>query len=114
MYLVYFRRDSEIQKEQEMLLLKYVKAVKDRIYEAQKQFDNIIGADTGGMRPYWSQQLDNAKNQYSIYEKQLERTKNAEVLNIVIKKVEFWLPVILAVAALSFILIDAVKLAEGN
>lgn len=108
MYLVYFRRDSEIQKEQEVLLLRHVQQVKERMNETQNQLNNIVGADTGGMRSHWSSELNNARNQYSIYERQQERTKKAGILNMAIHKVEFWLPVILAVTALAFILMDAV------
>jgi len=110
-YLIYFRRDFEIQKEQERLLLSHVKKVKDRIDESQSNLEKL-GDDIGGMRPHWATELNNAKTYYSIYENQLNRTKSAGTLNVVLKKVEIWLPVIVSTAALLLMILEAVKLSN--
>lgn len=112
MYLAYFRRDFEIQEEQKRLLLREVERVRNRINECQTHIDNL--GDAGHMRTHWTTELASAKTAYSIYENQLSRTKNAGMLNVALKKVEFWLPVIVSVGALLFIFLDAVKLSKGH
>lgn len=104
MYLTYFCRDYEIQKEQECLLLSGVQKVKARMDEMQVNIDAVINKE-GGIIAHWKAEFDTAKSYYTIYENQLNRTKNAGVLNVVLKKVECWLPVFLAEFALLSILI---------
>lgn len=101
MYLAYSKRDDEIQKEQLHLLLKHVETIETRIAQLNKKIEKC--KTTEGIYAHYRTELDNEKNSFSIYEKQLSRTEKAGHLNFALKKVEYWLPFITGITALFFI-----------
>jgi preprotein translocase subunit SecG len=107
MYLAYSKRDDEIQKEQQHLLLKHVKRIKERIVVLNKNIEENKSNDV--IRNHYQQELNNEKNNFNIYEKQISRTAKAGSLNFALKKVEYWLPITTGIAALIFICKDIVQ-----
>ena len=105
-YLAYARRDLEIQKEQERLLLSSVEKVKERMDQAQVKMDEHKNS-RGGASSHWSSEFGSAKSNYIIYENQINRTKKAGKLNSLLAKVEYWLPVVLAVVSIIVLVVDA-------
>lgn len=104
MYLAYSKRDDEIQKEQQHLLLKHVEGIKDRIVVLNKNIEEDKSND--GLRNHYQRALDDEKNNFNIYENQITRTANAGKLNFTLKKVEYWLPIITGITALFIICKD--------
>lgn len=101
MYLAYLKRDDEIQKEQQHLLLNHVERIKERIVVLNKNIEENKSND--GLRNHYQRELDNEKSNSSIYEKQIARTANAGKFNFALKKVEYWSPVITGITALLII-----------
>jgi len=107
MYFAYSKRDDEIQKEQQHLLLKHVENIKERIIQLNKNIEENNRSDS--LRSHYQQELNIEKNNFNIYEKQLSRTAKAGSLNFTLKKVEYWLPITTGIAALFFICKDFVQ-----
>ena len=108
MYLAYSKRDDEIQKEQQHLLLTHVERIKERIVTLNKNIEENKNSDV--MRNHYQRELNNEKDNFNIYERQISRTAKADSFNFALKKVEYWLPIITGFAALFFICKDLSKL----
>lgn len=104
MYLAYSKRDDEIQKEQQYLLLKHVDGIKERIVVLNKNIEEASSND--GLRSHYQHELNGEKNNFNIYEKQISRTAKADSFNFALKKIEYWLPITTGIAALFFICKD--------
>ncbi len=99
MYLIYYWRDLEVQKEQNHLLLKHVINVKERLDSFKRRVDGAM-ASNGAVNNQLRSEYTNAQSTYGIYESQLLRTNKAGLLNSVLSKVELLLPVLAAVVCL--------------
>lgn len=106
-YLAYSKRDDEIQKEQQHLLLTHVKKLEERIVALNKSIED--NKSNEGLRNHYQQELNNEKNNLSVYEKQTTRTATAHSFSFALKKVEYWLPVITSIVAIFFIIKDISK-----
>ena len=104
MYFAYSFRDEEIQKEQKHLLLNHVGKVKERMNALAANMEASI--TNTSLHSHWLGEYNSVKGNYDIYENQLSRTSKVGNLNNVLKRVEYWLPVIAGLAAILIINCD--------
>ena len=105
MFLIYYRRDSEIQKEQHHLLMEHVNKVKSSVDKFKNNIDEQM-ASNGKVTGHVRSEYENLLNVYKIYETQLCRTNKAGILNKVINKIELLLPTISSICTIVFLVIE--------
>ena len=105
MYLIYYRRDLEIQKEQQHLLMKHVELMKKRIDNFEERINNAIERNVG-IHDQTQHNLTLAQNEYNIYKNQSSRTNKAGILNSVINNTELFLPIIIAAFTILTLLVE--------
>ncbi|MDH5434892.1 MAG: hypothetical protein OEY19_13190, partial [Gammaproteobacteria bacterium] len=101
MYLIYYRRDFEIQKEQLHLLMKHVNTLKERIDSLKVRIEKTTAIPSELQNTYTI-----AKNEYDVYKNQSSRTIKAGILNSVLNKIELWLPVSIAMFTVLILFVE--------
>ena len=105
MYLIYYRRDSEIQKEQQHLLMKHVEVLKEQLDSFEEEI-NAAMEENRGIRSQLRHNHTSATNNYDVYMNQSSRTNKAGILNSVINKTELLLPIIIATFTILILFVE--------
>lgn len=105
MYLIYHRRDLEIQKEQQHLLMKHVELIKQRMDNFEDQINDAIKKNVG-VHGQTQHNFTLAQNEYDVYKNQLSRTNKAGILNLVINNTELFLPITIAAFTILILLVE--------